>query len=58
MLTKNPTLRIDWSEIFSYEIKNGDILSSGIMKLSKTMTDSGNKSSLSPTTESSTVSKN
>jgi len=23
MLTKNPSLRADWSEIFSYEIKNG-----------------------------------
>lgn len=23
MLTKNPSLRADWSEIFSYDIKNG-----------------------------------
>jgi len=49
MLTKNPSLRADWSEIFSYDIKNGEIVSSGIMKLSKNMTDSGNKSSLTPT---------
>lgn len=54
MLTKNPTQRADWSEIFAYDIKNGEILNSGIMKINKNMTDSGNKSSLTPTMESST----
>lgn len=54
MLTKNPSLRCDWAEIFSYQFKNGEIVSSENMKLSKNMTDSGNKSSLTPTVESST----
>lgn len=49
MLTKNPNLRADWAEIFAHEIKNGEIINSGIMKFSKNLTDSGTKSTLTPT---------
>lgn len=49
MLTKNPNLRADWSEIFAHEIKNGEIINSGIMKFHKNLTDSGNKSTITPT---------
>ena len=48
MLTKNPNQRVDWAEIFGYEIKNGEIVNSGIMKFSKTLTDSGSKSTVPP----------
>ena len=26
MITKNPALRCDWAEVFSYEIKNGELI--------------------------------
>ena len=26
MITKNPVLRCDWSEVFSYEVINGELL--------------------------------
>ena len=48
MLTKNPSQRADWAEIFSYEIKNGEIVNSAIMKFSKNLTDSGTKSTVPP----------
>ncbi len=38
MLTKNPNQRTDWADIFGYEIKNGEIVNSGIMKFSTTLT--------------------
>lgn len=58
MLTKDPNQRIDWAEIFSYEIKNGEIFGSGIYDKSKKMTDSGMKSSEAPTLDSSTKGSN
>ncbi len=48
MLTKNPNQRADWADIFGYEIKNGEIVNSGIMKFSTTLTDSGSKSTVPP----------
>jgi hypothetical protein len=57
MLTKDPNQRLDWSEIFSYEIKNGEIvshhvnMSSSYNKKDK-LTDSGLKNSVSTTFES------
>jgi serine/threonine-protein kinase ULK/ATG1 len=32
MITKNPTLRSDWSEIFAYEIKNGELVRTGSLR--------------------------
>ena len=48
MLTKNPNQRADWADIFGYEIKNGEIVNSGIMKFSTTLTESGSKSTVPP----------
>jgi hypothetical protein len=32
MITKNPAMRADWSEVFSYEIKNGELLRVGVLR--------------------------
>ena len=32
MLTKNPTLRADWAEIFAYELKNGELIRQGLLR--------------------------
>ena len=57
MLTKDPNHRVDWSEIFSYEIKNGEIVShnvnmTGSYDRKAKLTDSGSKNSVSTTFES------
>jgi hypothetical protein len=59
MLTKNPDNRADWASIFAFEIKDGEILTSSMAekKNFKTLTDSGLKSSLTPTVDSSTSPK-
>ena len=59
MLTKNAHNRAEWSEIFSYEIVNGEITKSSFINSNKgkALTDSGLKHSLSPTVESSTSPK-
>lgn len=52
MVTKNPSLRAEWSEIFSYDIKNGELVRShGLrertptgLKKSSTITDTTNSS--------------
>jgi len=30
MITKNPKLRAEWSEVFAYEVKNGELVRQGI----------------------------
>ena len=30
MITKNPNLRADWSEVFAHEVKNGALMRTGI----------------------------
>ena len=32
MLTKNPSLRADWAEIFAYEFKNGEVIRQGLLR--------------------------
>jgi hypothetical protein len=32
MIMKNPKLRADWSEVFSYEVKNGQLLKQGLVR--------------------------
>jgi len=52
MLTKNPTLRADWAEVFAYEVHNGVLVRQGVLR---PKTPSGLKRSfnLSETTKAS-----
>ena len=32
MITKNPVMRADWSEVFAYEFKNGELVRAGAIR--------------------------
>jgi hypothetical protein len=40
MITKDPKIRADWNEIFSYEIKNGELINYNAFHSDKTSASS------------------